>query len=90
MCFSTTSNSSFGTGYPILVTLLKFLKLNPDPQLEKQLIPDPQKMNADPQPCQKRALIPELSCECPSAGADGPDRQTCSPRQMGSEKMDKN
>ena len=29
----------------------KFVKLDPDPHSEKLLDPDPQKMNADPQPC---------------------------------------
>ena len=29
----------------------KFVTLDPDPHSEKLLDPDPQKMNADPQPC---------------------------------------
>ena len=37
------------------------LDLDPDPHLEKHLDPDPQKMNADPQPCPKQLKKHPLS-----------------------------
>ena len=40
----------FKTGFESWSVLRKQLPVYPDPHWEKQLDPDPQKMNADPQP----------------------------------------